>query len=205
MPMSFIAIHDDLDLSTARWELPAIADAHGYQLIPWFATLKTLLSDVRSTLRANNYDCLDTLEVIAHSGATVFDEVYLSDAPTIGEILCTTNMCDDAKLYLNGCNTAINEKNRYSLAQIISLHGPKIAVHSTRLTVYGTVGYITGWNSDGTARAFGNRGVEGPGIDLPGYPDAPDGSSNPGVNIGSHDAIGPACWRAYREGQRVIL
>ncbi|WP_119391062.1 hypothetical protein [Taklimakanibacter lacteus] len=200
MPTKIIAVHNDASLAGDLTHATTGAAAAGYQVIPSFTGPGDLITSVGAILDANSFDCLELLEIVAHGDPTYLDDIL--DEPSFGASLKTVRLCDVCHLYLSGCNTAVNLSRMFSHAQLVSLHGPTVAADGVMLTVYGAKGYVAGLHMDGSEDTVGNRGVGG--VYLAGYPDAPDGSGNPGVNIGSINAVGQACWRGYREGRRVI-
>jgi hypothetical protein len=205
MPMRIVAVQRDGSLAGDLSDAQAGAGTGGYSVIE-FDGPADLIPAIQAQLAANNYDCLEYLEIVAHGEPTSLDNILEATAAAFGAQLKTLNLCDICEVYMSGCNTAINLKFKDSFAQVVSAAGPTVVNDNVMLTVYGSVGYIAGMHATGNEDTAGNRGGMGSqaNIYLPGYPDAPDARGGPGVNIGSYTAVGNACWRGYREGRRVI-
>jgi hypothetical protein len=206
--MKIIAIHADGSLAGDQAHASAGSAATGWGYIGSFNSPADLIPAIQAMLDANNFDVLESLELVAHGNPTGIDNILEATAPVFGAQLKNLRLSDVCDVYLSGCNTAINLRNRDSVAQIVSANGPTVHADNVMLTVYGSVGYIAGLHMDGTENTVGNRGGAGsqtkPPIHLVGFPDAPDSRGGTAVNIGSYTAIGNACWRGYREGRRVI-
>jgi hypothetical protein len=201
MPMKIVAVFEDQRLANNLSYVQSQAPASGYQVIPGFANLPALFTAIKNLLDANNFDCLETLEIHAHGRPSSLDGISNRDAATFAVQLRLTRLCDVVDLYLNGCNTAINVAGKNSVAQTVSALGPTVAQDNVMLTVYGSVGYIAGFHFDGQTTS--SRETKMGGLFHSPYPDAPDARGGPGVNIGSQNAVGSSCWRGYREGRRV--
>jgi len=207
MPMKIIAVDNDASLAGDLADAQSGAVAAGYQVIPSFNNAGALIAAVQGTLAANNNDCLEVLEIVAHGDPTSLDGIFMRTGAAFGAQLKTLNLCDICEVYMSGCNTAINLSGINSIAQTVSAAGPTIADDNVMLTVHGSVGYVAGLNMNGSENTVGNRaggGSQAPQpVYLSGYPDAPDARGGSAVNIGSYSAVGGACWRSYREGGRV--
>jgi hypothetical protein len=181
------------------------AAANGYAGLDTFSSIANLVSSIQGILDADNYNCLEELVIVAHGSPGASDGITAANAANFATAFKTLRLCDEVSLYLNSCNTAINTRGHFCIAQIVSAAGPTIANDNIKLTVYGSVGYLRGTHMDESTRTFGDRlaaGIHGAGYPR-GYPDAPDASGNPGVSVGSYNAVGNAVWRGYREGRRI--
>ncbi len=213
MGMKFLAVAADLPglqgshLEWYRNKVRNDAAANGYSGIDSFTSIANLISTIQGMLDADNFNCLEELVIIAHGSPGTANGITAANAPAFASAFKTLRLCDEVNLYLNSCNTAINTRGHYCIAQIVSAAGPTKANDMVQLTVYGSVGYLRGLHMDGKGneRTSGDRiaaGIHGAGYPH-GYPDAPDASGNPGVSIGSYNAVGSAVWRGYREGRRI--
>jgi hypothetical protein len=192
-------------LDRYRDHVRSVAATNGYSGIETFSGINSLISTIQGLLDAHNFDCLEELVIIARGNPGASDGIDAGNAASFAAAFKALRLCDEVSLYLNSCNTGINTRGHFCIAQIVSAAGPTVANDNIRLTVYGSVGYVRGTRVDGSAKASGDRlaaGIYGAGYPR-GYPDAPDASGNPGVSVGSHDAVGDAVWRGYREGRRI--
>lgn len=201
MPMTIVAVESDPSLSHDLAEAQADADANGFSVIPGFNGPGDLVNSITAMLDANNFDCLEALEIVCHGNTTSADGIFNANAAAFGAQLKALRLCDIVDVYLSGCNTAINLQGRNSVAQEVSASGPTIADDNIMLTVYGSVGYLSGMHMNGSERAEENVIING--VPYAGFPNAYDSRGGPGVNIGSYNAVGDASWRGYREGRRV--
>ena len=213
MGMKFLAAPADLPglqggrLNSYRDRVRNEAAANGYVGIDSYTSIANLVSTIQGMLDTNNFDCLEELVMIAHGSPGTANGITVANAPAFATAFKTLRLCDEVNLYLNSCNTAINTRGNYCIAQIVSALGPTRANDMVQLTVYGSVGYLYGIHMDGKGNEMtsGDRlaaGIHGAGYPR-GYPDAPDASGKQGVSIGSHNAVGSAVWRGYREGRRI--
>lgn len=213
MGMKIVAVAADLPglrgggLSWYRNKVRNDAATYGYKGIDRFSSITNLVSTIQGLLDADNFNCLEELVIVAHGNPGSSDGITVANAASFASAFKTLRLCDEVSLYLNSCNTAINTRGHFCIAQIVSASGPTIANDNIQLTVYGSVGYLRGIHMDGSGKekTSGDRiaaGIHGAGYPR-GYPDAPDASGNPGVSIGSHNAVGNAVWRGYREGRRI--
>jgi hypothetical protein len=213
MGMKFLAVAGDLPglrgggLEWYRNKVRNDAAANGYSGIDNYNSITNLFSSIQGRLDADNFNCLEELVIVAHGSPGTSNGITAANALAFATGLKAIRLCDEVDLYLNSCNTAINTRGNYCIAQIISAAGPTRANDMVQLTVYGSVGYLRGirMNGHGNERTTGDRitaGIHGASFPA-GFPDAPDASGNPGVSIGSHNAVGNAVWRAYREGRRI--
>jgi len=96
-----------------------------------------------------DHPCLKSLEIWAHGNPGLIDNLTAAGAATWGPQLMTLNWCDEASIYLAGCNSGLQLSSRYpasrrgpvakSLADAMPYDANNFKVH---LTVYGSNGYL---------------------------------------------------------------
>lgn len=202
MPMKFIAlpsVHAPAMRATGLADLfqrvGAAAQARGYTAISGFSTLDAMFREIKNKLEANNFDCMEVLEINAHGSPQTCDGVTLHNAAAFGTQLRSVSLCDNVHVYLSGCNTAVRSSFNESLAQLVSRHTPTEAADMTRVYVHGSVGYLAGTfmqDNGVSTRNCWSRGHY--------YVTYPDIFVNGVREKGSSEGRGAACFRAFREG-----
>lgn len=203
MPMKFIVTPDpsvpDLHgngLQDYYRRIAAAAAGHGYTHVGGWASLAAMFQTIKNLLDANHFDCMAVLEIDAHGSPGLCDGVTIANAATFGTLLRTVRLCDEVHIFLSGCNTGVRTATAESLAQTVSRHTPTQAADNVRVTVYGSVGYLSGSHMAGSARTSRETRVDC--HYYPPYPDVMDGGTR---HQGSTDASGAACYRGFREGR----
>jgi len=187
-------------LSGEQTRVIANAPAHDYQVVTGYTSLADLIAKIKPILDADNFNCMELLEIDAHGNPNMANGITHANAATFGTLLRTLNLCDTVDIYLSGCNTGVNVAGNIPVAQAISANAPTVANDNIQVTVYGSVGYMSSTNMEGNGRT--SRDATTSAGYFPPYPDASDGIHQ-GVYPGSYEAVGSACFRAFREGNRI--
>jgi hypothetical protein len=205
MPMKFIATPDPgvpglngNGLEAEFLRVSAAAAGQGYTYVGGWRSLDALFQSIKNTLDTNNFDCIELLEIDAHGSPALCDGVSSNATAAFGALLRTVRLCDEVRIYLSGCNTGVRIATSESLAQLVSRQTPTEAVDNVRVTVYGSVGYLSGTNMEGNATTGRDARVDC--HYYPPYPDVTDGGTR---YPGSSDAAGAASYRGFREGRPV--
>ncbi|HWA27987.1 MAG TPA: hypothetical protein VG734_20210 [Lacunisphaera sp.] len=98
-----------------------------------------------------DHPCLRSLEIWAHGNPGLINDLASTGAATWGAKLKALPWCDNAAIYLAGCNTGLQLGNNYpasrrgpvakNLADAMAFDPASFAVH---LTVFGSAGYLSG-------------------------------------------------------------
>jgi hypothetical protein len=181
----------------------AVAQLHGYNRAKGYISIADLIAKVQGILITNPNDCLELIEVSAHGNPQVLNGILPGNVAMIGTQLKTwhtaARLCDEVNIYLTGCNTGVRTKANESIAQSLSKQTPTEASDNVRITVYGSVGYLSGTNMGGTTstRADSTAG----GHYYPPYPNVTDSQGT--VHSGSMASQGAASYRGFREGIQI--
>jgi len=119
-----------------------------------------LVTQVGAILTAKK-DCLGMLEVDAHANPRLCNQLTVSNADAWGQELMKIVWCDNAFLYLGGCNTGDfclgpgwNNRTPKEIGSIARVLADAMPYSSSsfpiHLTVFGARGFITGTHITGT-------------------------------------------------------
>ena len=125
----------------------------GYRMIP------ELIQQIQALMAADpDHPCLRTLEIKAHGGPTSMDSIWSCTISDEANQLKALRWCDEAHIYLAGCNTGLKRAQSdpgqwhgplaKDLADAMAFDPGSFAVH---LTVHGTKGYAWGGHLSGAA------------------------------------------------------
>jgi hypothetical protein len=191
---------DGLERETTR--VRNRAPGLGYRLIAGYTSLADLLTKIRQLL-TDEQACLSILEIDAHGNPGLCNGLTSANVAQFGTDLETLNLCDAVSIFLSGCNTGVTNRNdamRRSLAQVLSASTPRVDPDNVQVTVFGSVGYLSGTNAEGNAkcRTSCTTGTGSKKQFYSPYPPSEDGTQ-PGTQAGD----GAAAYRAFREGRPV--
>jgi hypothetical protein len=176
----------------------AAAAGAGYIPLRGDRTLAGAMTTVARIVAAR-HDCLSVLEIDAHGNPWLCDGIPWRQAAAFGDLLKKVTLCDQVNIYLAGCNTGVRTENEESLAQEISRHTPTEAKDHVRVTVFGSVGYLTGTHMEGNTVTSRDCTVDG--HYYPRYPDVGIGASQSPGSLAVSGIQAP--WRGFREGRKV--
>lgn len=151
-----------------------------------------LVARVQSLIQADpDVPCLRSLEIVAHGNPVTADDFPIHDAANWGTQLAVLNWCDEASIYLSGCNTGVSTARSVpsgplaaALAASMSFQAGTFEVH---LTVFGAAGYITGTHAQGNSTVVAEFTT---GILL--------WTEHHEPMVGARDASGNNAWNAFR-------
>ena len=129
-------------------------------LVLGYMTIDDLVKKVEALLTIDpDHPCLKSLEIWAHGNPGLVNDLTAAGAARWGPRLMTLNWCDEASIYLAGCNSGLQRGPRYpaprrgpvakSLADAMPFDQNNFAVH---LTVFGSTGYLTSCHTLGNER-----------------------------------------------------
>ncbi|MGH7559719.1 MAG: hypothetical protein ACRENB_01735 [Gemmatimonadales bacterium] len=125
------------------------------ELILGYDTLADLLPQIEARLTVFNA-CLRSLELVAHGSPITCNDLSRTDVGSWGTALKTLNWCDQAAIYLSGCNTGLartvgtTPQVNGPIAKLLAEAMPfDASAFPHRITVYGAAGYISGSNAAG--------------------------------------------------------
>ncbi|TGY89747.1 hypothetical protein E5163_00975 [Marinicauda algicola] len=158
-----------------------------------YVEIDDLVSKVAAALAADPQSpCLRSLEIHAHGNPVQVDDFLAWERAEWGRKLKTLNWCDQAEIYLAGCNTGLEMPPSYGwpgplardLATNMAFTQGQFEV---RITVYGSAGYLYG------ARALGGLRTIRQYVQK-------KGGRKKFWNIypGARDANGTDVWNAFR-------
>lgn len=153
-----------------------------------------------------DHPCLQSLEIWAHSHPGLINDLAASQASAWGPKLKALPWCDNASIYLAGCNTGLQLGSNYpplnqgpvakSLADAMAFDPGSFNVH---LTVYGAVGYLINCHATGnesTSIGYSTWSIRlawgwiPTGWDITNYEEY----------AGARDAQGSQVWNAFKNG-----
>lgn len=119
-------------------------------LILGYTDVDDLVNQVRAHLTIDpDHPCLRSLEIWAHGNPSLVNDLTAAGAAVWGPKLRTLPWCDNAAIYLAGCNTGLAARRgsvAKSLADAMPFTPGSFAVH---LTVHGSCGYLSGCHTLG--------------------------------------------------------
>jgi hypothetical protein len=130
------------------------APRHG--LVLGYGDVADLVDKVDQLLTIDpDHPCLRSLEIVAHGSPIFVDGLTRTDVSGWGRELKQLGWCDEANLYLSGCNTGLARRRgppaaRGPIARLLAGAMPFDPVDFPhKLTVLGTAGYVTGSHATG--------------------------------------------------------
>ncbi len=118
-----------------------------------------LVAKIQAVLQATPGDpCLRTLEIDAHGNPVVINDYQIGQTAAWAQALKALPWCDQAVIYLGGCNTGVKigtgASARGSIAESLAHAMPFTAGgFEVRLTVYGSCGFLSGnWATSSNLR-----------------------------------------------------
>lgn len=129
-----------------------------WEIILGYDDLADLINKINQLLTIDpDHPCLKTLEIDAHGNPTSINDMTRTDVNGWSTQLKTLNWCDEASIYLSGCNTGLTLTNRITdparvgpiaqqLANALQFNASSFA---HKIWVYGTNGYFSGSHAEG--------------------------------------------------------
>lgn len=152
-----------------------------------------LVRKVEALIQADpDRPCLRSLEIEAHANPVSIDDFPIRNAGAWGTALQGLPWCDNASLYLSGCNTGL--KRRHGITPSGSIAEElrdsmrfQTGTFEVRLTIFGTAGYQTGSHARGNTRVVSSYTTGfGPWRE------------HHGSFVGARDASGAAAWNSFK-------
>lgn len=105
-----------------------------------------------------DHPCLKTLEIDAHANPISINDLSRTDVASWGTALKTLVWCDEASVYLSGCNTGLTRNSASTNPAVIGpiaklladalAYDPATFAH--KIIVYGSNGYLSGTHMEGS-------------------------------------------------------
>lgn len=150
-----------------------------------------------------DHPCLKTLEIDAHGSPTSINGMTRTDVTTWATQLKTLPWCDEASIYLAGCNTGLTKSTRITNPAVVGPIAKQLAnamafnqaTFAHKIWVYGSNGYLSGTHVEGnekTVETFTeyNWAWSFPPLTKTVWEKQPGGSN----------ATGDACWIGFKNG-----
>jgi hypothetical protein len=132
-----------------------------------------------------DHPCLSLLEIDAHGCPSSLNDIYAGTIDGAATKLMTLKWCDAGDIYLCGCNTGNGDPQASEPRPIAELLAKAMKYDAStfphRITVHGSLGYLSGTHMAGTERTTGT------------YRDGGVDFTRPGARA----ATGNDCWTAY--------
>ncbi|WP_026959369.1 hypothetical protein [Aliagarivorans taiwanensis] len=199
---------------TGGWDSQADYDAeetrivrnlpNTWEIILGYDNLADLITKVNQLLTINpGNPCLKVLEIVAHGNPISINDMSRLDVTNWAAQLKTLNWCDEAEIYLSGCNTGLPRTTRIQdparvgpIAQQLAKAMPFDAQNfAHKIRVYGSKGYLSGSHGEGNEKIVDsfneyNFALAWPPVSRTVWQRYPGGSS----------ATGNACWANFKNG-----
>lgn len=165
---------------------------YGHKVIKAFSTVDDLANKVAALLTADpDHPCLSLLEIKSHANPTVCNSIDFESVAAAGGKLRKLKWCDTGSIYLSGCNTALTLPGvveippKGPLAQrLAKAMWVTPGTFESKITVFGTVGYLNGTHMKGDTKVTEISNGDGP--------------FRYNAYDGATDAKGTACWQGFK-------
>lgn len=134
-----------------------------WEVILGYDDLPDLINKINQYLIIDpDHPCLKTLEIDAHGNPTSINDMSRLDVNAWAIQLKTLPWCDEASIYLSGCNTGLTRTTRITnparVGPIAQQLANAIAFNATtfahKIWVYGSNGYLSGTHVEGSEKTI---------------------------------------------------
>ena len=129
--------------------------APGHGLVLGYDDADDLVQKVDGLLIMDpDHPCLRSLEIWAHANPVTINDLSRPGS-SFGQKLKALKWCDEASIYLTGCNTGLSRSRgpANTRGPIAKMLADSMAFNATsfahKITVYGSAGYLSGSNATG--------------------------------------------------------
>ncbi|SHM65186.1 hypothetical protein SAMN04488057_102488 [Cyclobacterium lianum] len=177
---------------------------NSWEVILGYDDLPDLINKINQLLTIDpDHPCLKTLEIYAHGNPVAINDLSRSDVNSWASQLKTLSWCDEASIYLSGCNTGLMRTTRITnplvTGPIAKLLADALQFNATsfahRIWVYGSKGYLSGSHVEGSEKTVDTFTERELALSIPPWTTTiwekfPGGSN----------ATGNACWIGFKNG-----
>ncbi|UPW17532.1 hypothetical protein M0C34_14980 [Agarivorans sp. TSD2052] len=175
-----------------------------WEVILGYDNLADLITKINQLLTIDpDHPCLKTLEITAHGNPISINDMSRVDVNTWAAQLKTLNWCDEASIYLSGCNSGLPRTTRLTnpaqvgpiakqLANALPYNASSFA---HKIKVYGSKGYLSGTHVEGNEDIVDSFTEYNFSWSLP-----PWSKTRWTKYPGGTNATGNACWASFKNG-----
>ena len=173
-------------------------------MVGGYSDLASLINNINALLAIDpDHPCLETLEIHAHGNPINIDAFWRTDAATLAQQLMTLNWCDEANIYLAGCNTGLPRstalRNPARVGPIAKLLADLMPFDATKfphkIWIYGSKGYLYNTKAEGNEKTIDTFTERSWAWSIP-----PWTTTVWKKYPGGTDASGAACWNGFKNG-----
>lgn len=175
-----------------------------WEVILGYDNLADLINKINQYLIIDpDHPCLKTLEIDAHGSPVSINDMTRTDVSTWTTQLKTLKWCDEASIYLSGCNTGLTRTTRITdparvgpIAQQLAnalLYNQATFPH--KIWVYGSNGYLSGTHVEGNEKTVDTFTEYEFALSIP-----PWTSTVWKKYPGGSNSSGGACWIGFKNG-----
>ena len=175
-----------------------------WEVILGYNDLTDLINKINQLLTIDpDHPCLKTLEIDAHANPISINDMSRTDVNTWATQLKTLNWCDEASIYLSGCNTGLPRTTAITNPAVAGPIAKQLAnaipfnatTFAHKIWVYGSKGYLNGTHAEGNEKTSDTLTEREFTWSIP-----PWTTTVWKKYPGGSNASGNACWKGFKNG-----